>query len=203
MTDAYGTLDLTIFWMFISFIAPTAYKPLLSMSEASRHFSRLATMKLSEWIFLFVILVSERTYWMLVRNWFVKRWTKTPKVVLFSDCITYCFVMNFRRYLRETLKMANAEDLNRLTSCSLVLLGHIFLSLGNNAVSDTKICTYFLLLILKWETIIVFMLYENHCQFYCLLKMPGSTQYGHTRHAVSWKNLRCPCTVVGVITPQR
>lgn len=38
----------------------------------------------------------------------------------------------FRRYLRETLKMANAEDLNRLTSCSLVLLGHIFLSLGNS-----------------------------------------------------------------------
>ncbi|KAJ8303992.1 hypothetical protein KUTeg_017575 [Tegillarca granosa] len=38
-----------------------------------------------------------------------------------------------KRYLRETLKMANAEDLNRLTSCSLVLLGHIFLSLGNNS----------------------------------------------------------------------
>ncbi|KAK3601195.1 hypothetical protein CHS0354_004395 [Potamilus streckersoni] len=37
-----------------------------------------------------------------------------------------------KKYLRETLKMANAEDLNRLTSCSLVLLGHIFLSLGNN-----------------------------------------------------------------------
>ncbi|XP_041367960.1 MAU2 chromatid cohesion factor homolog [Gigantopelta aegis] len=37
-----------------------------------------------------------------------------------------------KRYLRETLKMSNAEDLNRLTSCSLVLLGHIFLSLGNN-----------------------------------------------------------------------
>ncbi|XP_055956301.1 MAU2 chromatid cohesion factor homolog [Patella vulgata] len=37
-----------------------------------------------------------------------------------------------KRYLRETLKMANAEDLNRLTSCSLVLLGHIFLSLGNH-----------------------------------------------------------------------
>ena len=33
-----------------------------------------------------------------------------------------------KRYLRETLKMANAEDLNRLTSCSLVLLGHIFLT---------------------------------------------------------------------------
>merc|ERR1719334_2859720 len=40
-----------------------------------------------------------------------------------------------KRYLRETLKMANAEDLNRLTSCSLVLLGHIFLSLNNNRES--------------------------------------------------------------------
>lgn len=40
-----------------------------------------------------------------------------------------------KRYLRETLKMANTEDLNRLTSCSLVLLGHIFLSLGNNRES--------------------------------------------------------------------
>ncbi|OXU21657.1 hypothetical protein TSAR_013347 [Trichomalopsis sarcophagae] len=40
-----------------------------------------------------------------------------------------------KRHLRETLKMANAEDLNRLTSCSLVLLGHIFLSLGNNKES--------------------------------------------------------------------
>ncbi|KAL7641064.1 UNVERIFIED_CONTAM: hypothetical protein RMT77_008201 [Armadillidium vulgare] len=36
-----------------------------------------------------------------------------------------------KRYLRESLKMANAEDLNRLTSCSLVLLGHIFLALGS------------------------------------------------------------------------
>ncbi|XP_033223533.1 MAU2 chromatid cohesion factor homolog isoform X2 [Belonocnema kinseyi] len=40
-----------------------------------------------------------------------------------------------KRYLRETLKMANTEDLNRLTSCSLVLLGHIFLSLGNSRES--------------------------------------------------------------------
>ena len=40
-----------------------------------------------------------------------------------------------KRYLRETLKMANAEDLNRLTSCSLVLLGHIFLSLQNSRES--------------------------------------------------------------------
>lgn len=31
--------------------------------------------------------------------------------------------------------MANAEDLNRLTSCSLVLLGHIFLSLNNSRES--------------------------------------------------------------------
>lgn len=31
--------------------------------------------------------------------------------------------------------MANSEDLNRLTSCSLVLLGHIFLSLGNSRES--------------------------------------------------------------------
>lgn len=31
--------------------------------------------------------------------------------------------------------MANSEDLNRLTSCSLVLLGHIFLSLGNHRES--------------------------------------------------------------------
>uniref|UniRef100_A0A6G1SNG0 Cohesin loading complex subunit SCC4 homolog n=1 Tax=Aceria tosichella TaxID=561515 RepID=A0A6G1SNG0_9ACAR len=31
-----------------------------------------------------------------------------------------------KRNLRETLKMANGEDLNRVTSCSLVLLGKIF-----------------------------------------------------------------------------
>lgn len=31
--------------------------------------------------------------------------------------------------------MANAEDSNRLTSCTLVLLGHIFLSLGNSQES--------------------------------------------------------------------
>lgn len=40
-----------------------------------------------------------------------------------------------RRFLRETLKMSNAEDLNRLTACSLVLLGHIFYVLGNHRVS--------------------------------------------------------------------
>lgn len=30
--------------------------------------------------------------------------------------------------------MSNAEDLNRLTACSLVLLGHIFYVLGNHRV---------------------------------------------------------------------
>ncbi|XP_054160592.1 MAU2 chromatid cohesion factor homolog [Oppia nitens] len=40
-----------------------------------------------------------------------------------------------KRYLRETLKMANGEDLNRLTSCSLVLLGHIFYASGNSRES--------------------------------------------------------------------
>lgn len=43
-----------------------------------------------------------------------------------------------RRFLRETLKMSNAEDLNRLTACSLVLLGHIFYVLGNHRVRITK-----------------------------------------------------------------
>lgn len=44
-----------------------------------------------------------------------------------------------RRFLRETLKMSNAEDLNRLTACSLVLLGHIFYVLGNHRVSGALV----------------------------------------------------------------
>lgn len=40
-----------------------------------------------------------------------------------------------KRFLRESLKMANAEDLNRLTSCSLVLLSHVFLSINNSKES--------------------------------------------------------------------
>ena len=44
-------------------------------------------------------------------------------------------LFSHRRFLRETLKMSNAEDLNRLTACSLVLLGHIFYVLGNHRVS--------------------------------------------------------------------
>ena len=51
------------------------------------------------------------------------------------NCYVIRNIVYFRRFLRETLKMANAEDLNRLTSCSLVLLGHIFLSLGNSRES--------------------------------------------------------------------
>ncbi|PIO34780.1 hypothetical protein AB205_0219340, partial [Aquarana catesbeiana] len=44
-----------------------------------------------------------------------------------------------RRFLRETLKMSNAEDLNRLTACSLVLLGHIFYVLGNHRESNNMV----------------------------------------------------------------
>ena len=42
-----------------------------------------------------------------------------------------------KRQLRETLAIANASDLNKLTSCSLLLLGQIFMALGNN-----KVCWY-------------------------------------------------------------
>ncbi|XP_023407956.1 MAU2 chromatid cohesion factor homolog isoform X1 [Loxodonta africana] len=44
-----------------------------------------------------------------------------------------------KRFLRETLKMSNAEDLNRLTACSLVLLGHIFYVLGNHRESNNMV----------------------------------------------------------------
>lgn len=37
----------------------------------------------------------------------------------------------YRRYLRETLKIANAEESYRLAACSLILLGHTFLKGGN------------------------------------------------------------------------
>ncbi|XP_042575135.1 MAU2 chromatid cohesion factor homolog, partial [Cyprinus carpio] len=49
-------------------------------------------------------------------------------------CVCVC-----RRFLRETLKMSNAEDLNRLTACSLVLLGHIFYVLGNHRESNNMV----------------------------------------------------------------
>ncbi|XP_059200463.1 LOW QUALITY PROTEIN: MAU2 chromatid cohesion factor homolog [Centropristis striata] len=46
---------------------------------------------------------------------------------------------NEAKFLRETLKMSNAEDLNRLTACSLVLLGHIFVVLGNHKESNNMV----------------------------------------------------------------
>eukprot|EP00794_Sanderia_malayensis_P009730 gene9730-10723_t len=36
-----------------------------------------------------------------------------------------------RKYLRETLRLGNAEDLNRITACSLVLLGNVVVASGN------------------------------------------------------------------------
>lgn len=66
----------------------------------------------------------------------VKIWFSICKTIPYININIYINVnVIFRRYLRETLKMANSEDLNRLTSCSLVLLGHIFLSLGNSRES--------------------------------------------------------------------
>lgn len=35
-----------------------------------------------------------------------------------------------RLFLQEALKLANTEDLHKLTACGLVLLGQIFLQLG-------------------------------------------------------------------------
>ena len=48
------------------------------------------------------------------------------KWVHFLKCEQIWLISISRRYLKETLKMANPED--RRTFCSLVLLGHIFLS---------------------------------------------------------------------------
>ena len=53
-----------------------------------------------------------------------------------------------KRQLRETLTIANGSDLNKLTSCSLLLLGQIFMALGNNKVSSpylTHIASYTLI----------------------------------------------------------
>ena len=47
----------------------------------------------------------------------------------------YMCVLLHRRHLRETLVMSNKCDLNKLTACSLILLGQIFLSVGNTKVS--------------------------------------------------------------------
>ncbi|XP_068557873.1 MAU2 chromatid cohesion factor homolog [Cebidichthys violaceus] len=44
-----------------------------------------------------------------------------------------------RRFLRETPTMSNAEDLNRFTACSLVLLSHVFFDLGNHRESNSMV----------------------------------------------------------------
>lgn len=40
-----------------------------------------------------------------------------------------------KRYLRETLTISDAQDLKRLTACALVLLAHIYLTVGNSEES--------------------------------------------------------------------
>ena len=53
-----------------------------------------------------------------------------------------CF-LSVRYWLRESLVLANSNDLNKLTACALVLLGHIYLSLGNKTVSLYNQCVNF------------------------------------------------------------
>jgi len=55
--------------------------------------------------------------------------------VLGLNAFFKCRFNDSKRYLRETLRLANGEDLNRLTASSLVLLGHIFYSLSNSGDS--------------------------------------------------------------------
>ena len=75
-----------------------------------------------------------------------------------SACIysCMCILLFFRRFLRETLKMSNAEDLNRLTACSLVLLGHIFYVLGNHRVRLILTGHFWALNWVETETFIIF-----------------------------------------------
>jgi len=44
-----------------------------------------------------------------------------------------------KKYLRESLRIGNTEDLNRMTACSLVLLGHVVTSLANPQEALTMI----------------------------------------------------------------
>ena len=43
----------------------------------------------------------------------------------------------FRRFLRESLRIANTEDLSRMTACALILLGHVLMSTQQADVSST------------------------------------------------------------------
>lgn len=48
-----------------------------------------------------------------------------------------------RRFLRETLTISDAQDLKRLTACALVLLAHIYLTVGNSEVRvDVRSCLF-------------------------------------------------------------
>uniref|UniRef100_A0A8C3Y348 MAU2 chromatid cohesion factor homolog n=1 Tax=Catharus ustulatus TaxID=91951 RepID=A0A8C3Y348_CATUS len=69
-----------------------------------------------------------------------KKFVKFCHSMMFkSQIFPVFFFFPPRRFLRETLKMSNAEDLNRLTACSLVLLGHIFYVLGNHRESNNMV----------------------------------------------------------------
>ena len=46
----------------------------------------------------------------------------------------HTFSPHCRKHLRETLMVSNSNDLIKLTVCALVVLGQIFLSLGNTKV---------------------------------------------------------------------
>lgn len=50
--------------------------------------------------------------------------------VYVETAVVFC-----RRYLRETLTISDDQDLKRLTACALVLLAHIYLTVGNSEVS--------------------------------------------------------------------
>lgn len=58
-----------------------------------------------------------------------------PPILANTSSHTHTLSLPSRRHLRETLVLSNSTDLNKLTACALILLGQIFLSLGNTKVS--------------------------------------------------------------------
>ena len=82
------------------------------------------------------MVILKYTYIKQLHSWWCERnyfWSE-----LINQNVVWCRLIVWtiliflcgRKYLRETLKIANSEDLNRLTACSLVLLGNTFLSQG-------------------------------------------------------------------------
>uniref|UniRef100_A0AAX7T7S5 MAU2 chromatid cohesion factor homolog n=1 Tax=Astatotilapia calliptera TaxID=8154 RepID=A0AAX7T7S5_ASTCA len=75
------------------------------------------------------------------------QFTTALRLTTHQELWTYIVTNLASVYIREgnrhqevkTLKMSNAEDLNRLTACSLVLLGHIFYVLGNHRESNNMV----------------------------------------------------------------